>query len=151
MVGLSLDATVDSGAGAPFAIGNSRAGETAPLAPAPQRLPPPPPPPPPNRVAAALPTAGARLVRPVRRRPSEPPYPEILKSQGIEADVTVVVRLDATGAVVAVEIARGSGYAELDRAARVAAAAEQFSPATRNGVAVPYTLSFTYHFRLESP
>ena len=35
-----------------------------------------------------------------RRRPSEPPYPETLKAQGIETDVAVMVTVSAEGKVV---------------------------------------------------
>ena len=154
VVGLSLDSTTASGDGPAFAVGNTRAGETETRARDPRRVPAvgvAPAPPTRNRVAENVPTAGVAFDMPERRRPSTPPYPETLKSQGIEADVTVLVRLDATGAVTAVEIVRSSGHAEFDRAARTAARAESFAPARRAGVAIPYSLSFTYRFRLETP
>jgi protein TonB len=86
---------------------------------------------------------------PKRRAPSKPPYPETLKAQGVEADVPVLVTLDDGGRVTAVKILKSSAYPEFDEAARRAALAEQFEPATRDGAPIPYTLSFTYRFRLE--
>jgi protein TonB len=159
IVGLSFESTTEGGDGPAFAVGNTRQGETAQKAVDPSRVPahgtaPPTATPPPvsrNQVASRVPTAGVKYVLPKRKRPSEPPYPEILKAQGIEADVTVLVKLGPDGAVLAVTIVKGSGYPELDQAARTAAQGEAFEPATRDGVAVPYTLSFTYRFRLESP
>jgi periplasmic protein TonB len=157
IVGLSFDSTTQGGDGPAFAVGNTRSGETAPKAVDPTRVPargtapPTAPPVSRNQVASRVPTAGVTYVLPKRKRPSEPPYPETLKAQGIEADVTVLVKLGADGRVLTVTIVKGSGYPELDQAARAAAQGEAFEPATRDGVAVPYTLSFTYRFRLESP
>jgi protein TonB len=61
----------------------------------------------------------------------------------------VMVSIDATGKVTTVKVLKSSGYPELDEAARVAALSEEFEPATRDGAAIPYTLSYTYRFRLE--
>ena len=47
------------------------------------------------------------------------------------------------------KILKSSGHPELDEAARKAALAESFEPASRDGVAIPYTLSYTYRFRLD--
>jgi TonB family protein len=63
--------------------------------------------------------------------------------------VLVTVSLDATGAVQQASVLRSSGHAEFDSAALNAARAERFAPATRDGKPVPYTLSYTYHFRIE--
>ena len=90
-----------------------------------------------------------KLVLPRRKKPVVPTYPAALKAQGIEADVPVMVSIDATGAVTSVRILKSSGYPELDEAARAAALAESFEPASRGGSAIPYTLSYTYRFRLE--
>jgi TonB family protein len=102
-----------------------------------------------NKAATRIPVAGAKYVLPRRKRPATLAYPEQLKSQGIEADVTVMVSIDATGKVTAVKIARGSSYPEFDAAARRAAMTEEFEPAMKDGAAIPYTLTFTYRFRLE--
>jgi periplasmic protein TonB len=155
VVGLSLESTAEGGEGPSFAVGNTRAGSTAPQAEAPREVPPIPPPMAPpapaaaNQVATRIPTAGISYTMPRRRAPSKPPYPETLKAQGIEADVSVMVSLDATGRVSSVKVVKPSPYPEFNEAARRAASAEQFDPATRDGVPIPYPLSFTYRFRLE--
>jgi protein TonB len=156
IVGLSLESTTDGGDGPAFSVGNTRDGETAKEAVDPRKVAPRGAAPPTtapvsrNQVASRVPTAGVKYVLPRRRKPSQPAYPETLKAQGIEADVTVLVKLAADGSVESVSIVKGSGHPELDQAARAAAQGEAFEPATRDGVAVPYTLSFTYRFRLES-
>ena len=61
----------------------------------------------------------------------------------------LLVNIDATGRVTSVKVLRPSPYPEFNEAARREALAEQFDPATRDGVPIPYTLSFTYHFRLK--
>jgi len=153
VVGLSMESTVGGGAGPSFATGETRGGTTEKTAADPARKKAPPPPPDQagtgNKQATRIPTAGVKLVLPKRRKPVVPDYPPALKAQGIEADVPVMVSLDATGAVTAVKILKSSGHPELDEAARKAALAESFEPASRDGVAIPYTLSYTYRFRLE--
>jgi TonB family protein len=90
-----------------------------------------------------------KIAAPKRKRAKEPPYPPTLRSQGVEADVMVMVSLDATGKVLSVKIIKGSQYPEFDEAAKTAALAEEFAPAMRDDVPIPYTLSYTYRFRLE--
>jgi TonB family protein len=152
VVGLSLESTVEGGGGPGFAVGNTRVGTTAQQATAAQEVAPlaadervakt-------NAVATRIPGAGVVYALPKRKAERKPRYPEVLKSQGIEADVTVMLSLDATGKVSRVKIVTPSPYPEFNEAARAAALAEQFEPATRDGVAIPYALSFTYRFRLE--
>jgi protein TonB len=152
VVGLSLESTVEGGEGPGFAVGNTRIGQTAPQAIDAREVVPasseqsavks-------NAVATRIPGAGVSYAMPKRKQERKPQYPEVLKSQGIEADVTVMLSLDATGKVSRVKIVTPSPYPEFNEAARAAALAEQFEPATRDGVAIPYTLSFTYRFRLE--
>jgi periplasmic protein TonB len=152
VVGLSLESTVEGGGGPGFAVGNTRIGQTAQQATdarevvqaEPDELAVKS-----NAAATRIPGAGVSYVLPKRKQERKPPYPEVLKSQGIEADVTVMLSLDATGKVVRIKIVTPSPYPEFNEAARTAALAEQFEPATRDGVAIPYTLSFTYRFRLE--
>jgi protein TonB len=153
VVGLSLESTVEGGEGPGFAVGNTALGRTADRAVAPEavarsglatdaaRAS--------NAVATRIPSAGVRYAMPQRKRVINPVYPELLKSQGIEADVTVMLSLDASGAVAGVKIVKPAPYPEFNEAARKAALAEQFLPATRDGIAIPYSLSFTYRFRLE--
>jgi len=155
VIGLSLESTAgEGGSGPTFAVGNTRAGQTAEKAVAPADIPKEAPPvvedaPKTNRAASRIPVAGVSYQQPRRKSPSKPPYPETLKSQGLEADVTVMVSLDASGKVIAVKIIRESPYPEFNEAARKAAQAEEFEPATRDGLPIPFTLSFTYRFRLE--
>jgi protein TonB len=148
VVGLSLEATVEGAGGPVFAAGNTREGATAAHA-LPIAEPSLPPTVAANQVATRLP--GARHTLPRRKRASEPPYPPAYRSQGLEADVTVLVTLDGAGKVTAVKVIKPAAFPDFDEAARRAALAEEFEPATRDGVPVPTSLSFTYHFRLESP
>ncbi len=163
VVGINMSATVQGGGGTSFAVGNTRAGETADTAVSPEDLTrkpepvdekpadtkPKPKPEKQNRTASRIPIAKTPFVLPKRTKPSKPHYPETLKAQGIEADVPVLVTIDATGKVTEVKILKSSGYPDFDQAAREAALAEVFTPALKNGEAVPYRLSFTYRFRLE--
>jgi TonB family protein len=152
VVGLSLESTVEGGGGPGFAVGNTRLGQTAQQAidarevaqARPDELAVKS-----NAAATRIPGAGVNYALPKRKQERKPAYPEVLKSQGIEADVTVMLSLDATGKVSRVKIVTPSPYPEFNEAARTAALSEQFEPATRDGVAIPYTLSFTYRFRLE--
>jgi len=161
VVGLSLEATVEGGGGPAFAVGQTRLGETAdraadprlkaeptakvaaPTAPAPTAAVGA------NRAASRIPTAKVAYQMPKRKRPQLPAYPATLKSQGVEADVTVMVTLDAAGKVTDVKIISPAAYPEFNEAARAAALAEEFEPALRDGVPVAYTLSYTYRFRIE--
>lgn len=146
VVGLNLDSTASNGEGANFAVGNTRMGDTDTTAKDPNAIAPLPPQS--NKAATRIPVVGVRLTKPVRKLELLPDYPEELRSQAIEADVAVVLIIDATGAVKEARIARSSRYPELDAAALTAARKEQFYPATRNGEAIEYTLAFTYRFRL---
>ena len=159
VVGLSLDSTAEGGDGPSFAVGNTRMGETDKKAVAPKDVKPPSTEAPAvaapsgpaavNQAASRIPVAGVKIGLPKRRNPKPPPYPAVLKTQGLEADVTVMVSIDASGKVATVKIIKEAPYPEFNEAARVAALAEEFEPATRDGVPMPYSLSFTYRFRLE--
>ena len=147
VVGLSFESTVSSGGNGPsFATGNTRMGSTARRAEEPNsapRLAP-------NRVATRRPTtAGGTFTKPSRVAPVEPAYPELLRARGIEADVVVFISISAEGAVESARVVKGSPQQEFNDAALVAARAQRFTPATRNGEAVPYTLKYTYRFRLD--
>jgi protein TonB len=155
LIGLSLESTV-SGTGPGFATGTSRMGETRP-----------------NqargtasgkpaaamqgqggsgheqREATRIPTRDEKLEKPRRLRQQQPAYPATLRAQGIEGSVMVSVSIDTAGVVQQASVIRGSGHAEFDSAALSTARAERFAPATRNGTPVPYTLSYSYHFRIE--
>jgi len=101
-----------------------------------------------NQVASRIPVAGIAWTQPKRRSQASPPYPATLKSQQIEGQVVVMVNIDATGKVTAVKIIKESPYPEFNEAARTYALSEEWEPALRDGVPAPYTLSYTYKFRL---
>jgi periplasmic protein TonB len=156
VVGLNLGSTQPGGSGPVFATGNDLGGETGERAADPETVVPgatgpiaSTPPASPNQTASRLPVAGSKIVPPKRRRPARLVYPPTLQAQGVEADVTVIVNVEPSGRAASVKIAKGTDYPELDEAARKAALDEEFEPATRDGVPMPYTLSFTYRFRLE--
>jgi periplasmic protein TonB len=155
VVGLNFESTSEGGGGPSFAVGNTREGKTADKAQNPadvskiappvaevedEKV---------NKAATRIPVAGVKYEQPKRKKPSKPPYPEILKSQGIEADVAVMLSLDETGKVVKVKILKESQYPEFNEAARRTAMNEEFEPATRDGVPIAFSVSFTYRFRLE--
>lgn len=161
IVGLSLESTVE-GSGPSFATGTSRMGQTETQAVDPsnaQRAPTQPPSPAPSaavggagavqRVATHIPTRDTQFEKPKRLRPNRPEFPASLKAQGIEGDVVVRVDIAADGRVTGVSIVQSSGYPAFDEAARRAATSEHFAPAMRDGTAVPFTLSYSYRFRIE--
>jgi protein TonB len=160
IVGLSLESTAEGGSGPAFAVGNTRQGETAKVAEAPRPavagVPTAAPTPEPaakptgNKVASRLPVAGVSYAPPKRKQPKEPDYPPELRAQGLEENVPVMVSLDAAGKVTSVKILKASQYPAFNEAAEKAAREEEYEPATRDGVAIPYTLSYTYRFRLET-
>jgi len=140
IVGISFESTVAGGNGPKFAVGNSRLGRTDRIASEPQSRPP-------NRVATRTP--GAVVVKPSRIERIEPDYPALLRAQGIEGDVMVLIAIDSRGKVERVELLRPARHEELNRAALDAAGRERFSPATKDGEPIRYTLRFTYRFRLD--
>ena len=78
----------------------------------------------------------------------QPEYPSVLKAQGVEGNVVVLVTIDEKGRVTRVRVVKGSGYDAMDTSAKNAATKERFSPATRNGEPIAYTLKYTYRFRV---
>jgi len=142
VVGIQFDSASAGGSGPVFAAGNTRTGTTDARATDPSRIGSL------NQAASRIPTRGVKFTLPRRKRPSRLPYPPMLKSQGIEADVTVRIAVDATGKVTGVDVITKSSYVEFNQAAQQAALAEEFDPATREGVATSYSLTFTYRFRL---
>jgi len=150
VVGLSLEATSEAGQGPAFAVGDTLAGTTAAAA-ASSRPPAVDPPARPNRVARGAPHPGSVLTPPRRLHEVKPRYPDARRAAGVEADVLLVVSLDAEGRVLSVTVGHGSGDAEFDDSARAAARQERFSPALRDGAPVPTTFTFTTHFRLDTP
>ena len=150
LVGLSLESTSEAGQGPTFAVGGTLDGATPTTA---ARTPPVPtaePPAGPNRAARGLSRPGSVLTPPRRLREVKPRYPDARRASGVEADVLLVVSLDAAGRVLSVTVGRSSHDEAFDDAARQAAREERFSPALRDGVPVATTFSFTTHFRLDT-
>jgi protein TonB len=159
IVGLNLESTVE-GNGPSFATGTSRMGRTeahaadqtqARRAPAPRAsaagpiasgagV---------QRAASHIPSRDNEFEKPKRLKPNRPEFPPALKAQGIEGDVVVRVDIAASGQVTNVAILQSSGYPAFDEAAKRAAASERFAPAVRDGSPVPFTLSYSYRFRIE--
>jgi protein TonB len=157
-VGLNLESTVTDGEGGSYSAGNTRMGETDDKANDPKKIdrrksPPkkePPPPPPkeePNKKAQNIPTK-AKVVKPKRSKKVKPDYPSKLRAKGIEGTVVVRVQINAKGKVTKVDIVAKSKHSEFDEAAKAAAMNERFKPATKDGKAISYSLSFSYRFRL---
>lgn len=160
IIGLSLESTVEGGSGPSFATGTSRMGRTEdravdpnvasgrPKAPASgtstkqsgTRE---------QRVATRIPTQTGVFVKPRRTAPTKPPFPATLRAQGIEGDVLVRVKIAESGAITDVAILTSSGHAAFDEEARKAALSESFSPATKDGKPIAYTLTYSYRFRIE--
>jgi protein TonB len=153
VVGLSFESTTEGGNGPAFAVGDTRFGNTADRAALPHaedagasvEVAPR------NRLATRIPSQGVKYAPPKMKRKVEPIYPEMLKAQGLEADVTVLVSIGAVGEVIDVEIVKGSPYGEFNQAARATALKQEFEPELRDGVPIPSTLSWVYRFRLEGP
>jgi periplasmic protein TonB len=145
VVGVSMESTVEGGQGPAFAVGTSRMGETGDQAVEPraaaEEVPA-------NRVSTRFADADAPVVPPKRLDPVAPEYPALLREQGIEADVVVVVSIGVDGRVLDVKVANPSPQPPFNEAAIAAARRERFAPATRAGEAVPYTQRYTIRFRL---
>ncbi|MES1207500.1 MAG: energy transducer TonB, partial [Pseudomonadota bacterium] len=148
VVGLSLESTSEAGPGRAFAVGNTLGGTTAAGGSAPRASDRPAGP---NRAAPGAPRPGSVLTPPRRLAEVKPRYPDARRAAGVEADVLLVVSLDAAGRVLSVTVGRSSGDGAFDESARAAARQERFSPALRDGVPVPTTFTFTTHFRLDTP
>jgi len=156
IIGLSLDSTAAGGDGPAFAVGNTLAGKTAQKAVDAKDVAPvglvdaEPTPAEPNRVASKIPTIGVQFGAAKRKNPNlKPPYPEVLKAQGIEGTVSVIVGIDANGKVTSVKVVGKVPYPEFEESARTFAMSLEFEPATRNGVPVATSISFDIKFRLE--
>ena len=79
-----------------------------------------------------------------------PKYPPEMRVGCIEADVDVLVFIDATGTVTEVELLRKSAHPEFNESARQAARSQQWVPAVRDAGAVSSVVKYSYRFRLAS-
>lgn len=157
-IGLSLESTVSGGDGPAFNTGNSRMGQTSTTGNDPNRidrrkgsspLVHRAPSPGPNRAAAHIPGSKVKLVHPKRVARVTPQYPAMLRAQHIEGTVVLRVRIDKTGRVTKVDIVAKASHEEFNKAARVAALQERFKPATKDGIAIPYDITFSSRFRID--
>ena len=159
IVGLSFESTVGEGdgEGPAFAVGNTRLGETDKVAAKKEDVPKERPlpvhgtekPTVANQAATRIPSKGVTFTEAkYRGEVRKPPYPPTLKAQGVESDVEVLVFIDATGKVTMVKLLHESPYPEFNEAARKAALAQEWEPASRNGEPMASTKKYSYRFRL---
>jgi TonB family protein len=159
IVGLNFESTVGEGSddGPAFAVGNTRLGETDKIAAKKEDVPKERPAPVhgtdkptvANQAATRIPSKGVTFTEAKYHGDRlKPDYPPTLKVQGVEADVEVLVFIDATGKVTMVKILHESPYPEFNEAAKQAALAQQWEPATRNGEPMASTKKYSYRFRL---
>ncbi|HVR60750.1 MAG TPA: TonB family protein [Polyangia bacterium] len=104
---------------------------------------------------APAPPAGAPAAVPEMTPPSldehpQAPYPAQALAAGVEGNVGLELDVDATGKVTDVRVTSPAGHG-FDEAALAAARRFTFTPARRDGVAIPSTIQFTYEFHLPPP
>jgi len=159
IVGLSFESTVGDGEGdgPSFAVGNTRLGETDKVAVKKEDVPKERPAPvhgtekptTANQAATRIPSKGVTFSEAkYRGNQVKPDYPPTLKAQGVESDVEVLVFIDTTGKVTNAKILHESPYPEFNEAAKKAALAQAWEPATRNGEPMPSTKKYSYRFRI---
>jgi protein TonB len=95
--------------------------------------------------ASPTPPAAVEPPRP-RDGNAAPPYPPRAERRGWAGAVRLAIEVDAAGTVVDVRVVESSGFAVLDEAARAAALAWRYEPATRGGARVAFTLHRTIRF-----
>jgi protein TonB len=137
-IGLSLGSTVSSG-GFAVGVGNTAYGKAEEVAADPSSV---------RRYAGGVVPAVRLSAAP---RPLELPrieYPADARSEGIEGQVALVLRVDARGAVVAVRVADAPSPS-LAAAAAEGARRFRFSPGLLEGEPVETEIRFTYTFLLE--
>ncbi len=77
-----------------------------------------------------------------------PDYPQVSRDLGEEGTVLLSISILPDGTPASVAITQSSGYPTLDNAARNAVLTWHFTPALRDGVAVPFVLSYRILFQL---
>ncbi|MEN0062461.1 MAG: TonB family protein [Myxococcota bacterium] len=98
-------------------------------------------------IAPSVVAAPASIEEPYATAEVPAVYPPEARAQGLEAEVAVTVQLDATGAVIHVEVAQPAGHG-FDEAAMAAARSTTFSPAFRDGVPIASEFVVIYGFDL---
>jgi TonB family protein len=76
-------------------------------------------------------------------------YPELAKENCTEGEVVLCLHLNQMGRVDSVEVLRGIGFGCDEEALRLTNAMPCWSPAYRNGMAVPSTVKVPLKFRLQ--
>ena len=79
---------------------------------------------------------------------TDPPYPEQARQQGVEGTVVLRLTVGADGTPSDVRVSRSSGHAALDEAAIAHVRRARFSPALKDGKAVPMPMTFRVKFHL---
>ena len=79
---------------------------------------------------------------------TDPPYPEQARRQGVEGTVVLQLTVGADGSPGDVRVSRSSGHAALDEAAIAHVRRARFSPALKDGKAVPMPMTFRVKFHL---
>ena len=156
IVGLSLESTVQGGSGPAFATGNTRMGETERTAASPAEATPLPkttardePPPRVNRAATRVPTAECKLKEPLPRGPRlEPVYPREYEAQELEAQVLLELRIGTDGQVKEARVVRAAAYPKFNDNALATVKKQRFTPATCDGEAREFVISYKYTFKL---
>ncbi|MDF3068581.1 MAG: hypothetical protein K0R38_4182 [Polyangiaceae bacterium] len=90
------------------------------------------------------------LTAPKLTAATQPEYPATKLESGENAEVGLVLTLDATGAVTNVAVS-SSGGEDFDQSAIAAAKQLRFEPAMRDGVAVPAKIPFRIRFEAPPP
>jgi len=79
---------------------------------------------------------------------TDPPYPEQARQQGVEGTVVLKLTVRVDGVPGDVRVSRSSGHAALDEAALAHVRRARFSPALKDGKAVPMPMTFRVKFHL---
>ena len=79
----------------------------------------------------------------------EPIYPDEAVRRGQQGVVTLLILVSPEGLASDVGVARSSGFALLDRAARDAVTTWRFVPAVRDGQPIPSSMSMRIKFELD--
>ena len=78
--------------------------------------------------------------------PQKPVYPEAAKQEKRQGNVLLAFHIGADSTVLASQVKRSSGHADLDEAAREGLSKCKFKPAVQNGNAVPGWTQFEYRW-----
>lgn len=98
-------------------------------------------------------SSGAEVDQLPNRLPTNPhpPYPRDAWRLALQGRVVLRVLVDASGLVETVSVHSSSGHSSLDQSALRTVRNWRFTPATRNGRAVPFEIGVPVTFRLQSP